>query len=191
VLEVTKLNDLKPLPITEFYLYQSKPHRQYEPLTAYSLSGKILRKFIEFNASLSQCKKWEHFSHDADIGVRGWGKTINEAFEMAATALTGVIADVKNINAAQSVTISCSAPDIEILFVDWLNTIIYHIETQSMLFSQFQVEIKDLQLNAILTGELIDREKHRPAVDVKGATFTELKVQQQNDLWVAQCVLDV
>ncbi len=60
-----------------------------------------------------------------------------------------------------------------------------------MLFSQFHVEINDLQLTATIQGESINREKHRPVVDIKGATFTELTVQQQNGLWFAQCVLDV
>lgn len=140
---------------------------------------------------LTNIIRWEHFSHDADIGVRGWGKTIAEAFEMTAMALIGVIADPKNIDPQKDITVSCSAPDIEILLVDWLNAIIFQIETKQMLFSQFHIEIKDLQLKAILKGEIIDRNKHRPVVDVKGATFTELKVQQQNELWFAQCVLDV
>ena len=30
---------------------------------------------------------WEHFSHDADVGIRGWGSTLAEAFEQAALAL--------------------------------------------------------------------------------------------------------
>lgn len=191
VLDGIKLNALQPLSIKEFYLYQSKPHRQYEPLIAYSLSGKIIRESSQMTATLPQTLKWEHFSHDADIGVRGWGKTIEEAFEMTAMALTGVIVEPRNINSQEIVAISCSAPDIEILLVDWLNAIIYQIETRQMLFSQFHVEIKDLQLNAILQGELINRNKHHPAVDVKGATFTELKVQLQNGLWFAQCVIDV
>ena len=32
--------------------------------------------------------RWEHFEHDADVGVRGWGNTRAEAFEQAAVAMT-------------------------------------------------------------------------------------------------------
>ena len=35
--------------------------------------------------------QWEHFPHDADVGVRGWGATAAEAFEQAAQALTAVV----------------------------------------------------------------------------------------------------
>ena len=34
---------------------------------------------------------WEHFAHDSDIGVRGRGATVAEAFAAAGVALTAVI----------------------------------------------------------------------------------------------------
>lgn len=136
-------------------------------------------------------KKWEHFSHAADIGVRGYGHSMAEAFEMGALALTGVVLDPNMVRPVEEVSISCSAPDPEILFADWLNAVIYEMETRHMLFSQFQVEIHNLKLHAIIKGEGIDRIRHRPVVDVKGATYTELKVFQQNHYWIAQCVVDV
>ena len=37
-------------------------------------------------------KRWEHFEHDADIGVRGIGASKADAFEQAALALTAVAA---------------------------------------------------------------------------------------------------
>jgi hypothetical protein len=36
---------------------------------------------------------WQHFAHDADIGVRGRGRTIAEPFEQTALALTAVRSD--------------------------------------------------------------------------------------------------
>lgn len=136
-------------------------------------------------------KHWSHFSHGADIGVRGTGSTLAEAFEMGALALTGVVTDSDKIKSIDEVHIHCSAPDAEILFADWLNAIIYEMETRKMLFSKFHVEIQDLKLQATIKGEKINRERHQPVVDVKGATYTELKVYQANNQWVAQCVVDV
>jgi SHS2 domain-containing protein len=37
--------------------------------------------------------RWEHYEHDADIGVRGYGATRAQAFEQAALALTAVVTD--------------------------------------------------------------------------------------------------
>lgn len=136
-------------------------------------------------------KRWSHFSHGADIGVRETGETLAEAFEMGALALTEVVTDPDKIKSIDEVHIRCSAPDAEILFADWLNAIIFEMETRKMLFSKFHVEIQDLKLQATIKGEKINRERHQPVVDVKGATYTELKVYQANNQWVAQCVVDV
>ena len=61
-----------------------------------------------------------------------------------------------------------------------------------MLFSRFQVQLRDGQLTGTAWGEPIDLARHAPAVEVKGATLTELRVEQRGpDFWVAQCVVDV
>jgi hypothetical protein len=48
---------------------------------------------------------WEHFPHDADVGVRGRGLTAAEAFEQAAQALTAVITHGE---------LSCGAGDMQL-----------------------------------------------------------------------------
>ncbi|MBI4525584.1 MAG: archease [Deltaproteobacteria bacterium] len=137
-------------------------------------------------------KGWEHFSHQADIGIRGIGLSKQEAFEQAATALTAVITNPHNVAAKKPLQISCEAPDDELLLVDWLNALIYEMATRKMLFGRFQVTIHGERLRAEIWGEKIDVARHQPAVEVKGATFTELKVRQDpTGTWIAQCVVDV
>lgn len=135
---------------------------------------------------------WEHFHHGADIGVRGRGDTLAAAFEQAAMGLTAVITDPNSVNAHERVEICCQATDSELLLTDWLNAIIYEMAVRRMLFSRFDVSIQAEQLHAIIWGETIDRKRHQPGVEVKGATYTELLVQQlPNGVWIAQCVVDV
>ncbi len=135
---------------------------------------------------------WEHFSHGADIGVRGIGATRGEAFEQAALAVTAAIADPAQIGADTVVEIRCEAPDDELLFADWLNALIFEMATRHLLFARFAVSLHDHALEAKAWGEPVDRLRHRPAVEVKGATYTALSVAQGGDgLWIAQCVVDV
>ena len=137
-------------------------------------------------------KRWEHFSHQADIGVRGFGASKEEAFEQAGLALTGVITEVNSLEPKDLVEVSCDAPNDELLLVDWLNAIVYEMATRKMLFGKFQVHFEADRLRASLWGQPIDVAKHQPAVEVKGATYTELKVQCGPDgTWIAQCVVDV
>ena len=135
---------------------------------------------------------WEHFAHDADIGVRGLGATRAEAFEQAALAVTAVITEPDGVAANEAIAIEAKAPDDDLLLVDWLNAVVYQMATRSMLFGRFAVKLEDHRLKATAWGEPVDRLRHRPAVEVKGATYTELSVEKRSDgQWIAQCVVDV
>lgn len=136
-------------------------------------------------------KKWEHFPHGADIGVRGIGQNIQEAFEMGACALTSLVAEAKEVKKVETVDIRCQAPNVEILFFDWINALIYEMATRNMVFGSFDVHIQNNKLSAKVSGEGIDINKHTSTVEPKGATMTELKVAHQGDHWIAQCIVDV
>ena len=136
--------------------------------------------------------RWEHFPHQSDIGVRGIGSTKEAAFEGAARAMTAVITDPDSVVPAQEVAIACEAPDDELLLVDWLNALVYEMATRKMLFSRFAVRINGHALHATAWGEPIEVARHQPAVEVKGATYTELSVKRdEQGRWIAQCVVDV
>ena len=140
----------------------------------------------------AQEERWEHFPHQADIGVRGIGSTKETAFEQAGLALTAVITEPKSVTPMQTVSITCEAPDDELLLVDWLNALVYEMATRKMLFSRFTVRFNDHSLHATAWGEPIEIARHQPAVEVKGATYTELSVKQdEGGRWIAQCVVDV
>ena len=88
--------------------------------------------------------------------------------------------------------IGCSAVDDELLLVDWLNCLLYEMDTRKMLFGRFEVRIEGNKLEAGAWGEKLDVSKHCPVVEVKAATYAELSVRQDEDgRWVAQCVVDV
>ncbi|MCX7155076.1 MAG: archease [Rhodocyclales bacterium] len=136
--------------------------------------------------------RWETFAHEADVGVRGSGATLAEAFAGAATAMTAAICDPARIAPHDAVIVDCTAPDEEMLLVDWLNALVYEMATRHMLFSRFEVTIEDHHLSAIAWGEPVDVAKHQPAAEVKGASFCELAVRHAPDgQWLAQCVVDV
>jgi len=136
--------------------------------------------------------RWEHFSHQADMGVRGVWPTLAQAFEQGALAMTALITDPAEVEPRFRVTVECEAPDAELLFAQWLNSIVYEMATRRMLFSKFEVTVGEGQrLKAVLWGERVDPHRHHPAVEVKGATYTDLRVANEGTHWVAQTVVDV
>lgn len=134
---------------------------------------------------------WRHFAHGADLGVTGEGRTPEEAFAKAALAMTHAVTDA-DVAPAIHVAVACEAPDIELLFVEWLNAIIYEMAVRQMLFGRFSVRIEGSRLRGELWGEAVDPMRHAPACEPKGATYTALHVGQDTDgLWRASCVVDV
>jgi SHS2 domain-containing protein len=139
----------------------------------------------------SQAPRWWHFEHAADIGVAGEGATLGEAFEQAACALTAVVTEAP-IRPRERVDVHCAAPNEELLFVDWLNALVYAMATRRLLFGEFEVATDGRRLDALAWGEPVDVLRHQPAVEVKGATYTALSVQcDERGRWRAQCVVDV
>lgn len=137
-------------------------------------------------------RNWEHFHHVADVGVRGFGNTMAEAFEQAAVAMTAVVTEPDSVREAECVSIACEAPNPEILLADWLNALVFEMATRHLLFSRFEVRIEGNDLTAKARGEPVDVTRHQPAAEVKGATLSELEVAQGSDgRWHAQCIVDV
>lgn len=156
--------------------------------------GNVLCRLMLLAYMPDEVKKtgWEHFPHQADIGIRGMGPTREHAFEQTAVALTAVITSPDSVVPDLKVEMSCRASDGELLLVDWLNCLLYEMATRKMLFSRFEVHIERDNLTAAAWGQKTDFSTHRPVVEVKAATYTALSVRQNKDgTWIAQCVVDV
>jgi len=135
---------------------------------------------------------WTHFSHDADMGVRGIGSTENEAFEEAAMAVAALTTDPSDVALEQELTLSCAAPDHEQLLVTFLDAVVYEMATRGMVFARFRVQIRKCHLHAAAWGEVRDDARHAVGIEVKGPTFTKLRVgSDKSGRFIAQCVVDV
>jgi len=135
---------------------------------------------------------WEHFEHGADVGVRGRGRTMEEAFARAACALCAIVVEPALVRPHVETRLACDAPDVELLLVGWLDAVIFEMSAHRMIFRDFRVAIRGPQLSGVALGEPIDDERHHPAVEIKGATHTLLRVARDADGgWTAQTVVDV
>lgn len=90
------------------------------------------------------------------------------------------------------VEVQCAEPDDELLLTAWLNALVFEMATRRLLFGRFQVQLDGQRLHGRAWGEPVDVARHEPAVEIKGATLTCLRVAcQDNGQWIAQCVVDV
>ncbi len=134
---------------------------------------------------------YETFEHEADIGIRGFGDSMEEAFENVARALYSVMVNVNKVTPKDKKVITIAAADRELLLIEWLNALLSVSDIDRMVFSKFEVKIIGASLTGVAWGEALDRDRHEAHVEVKGATFHMLSVREQDGRFVAQCVVDV
>ena len=138
---------------------------------------------------------FETFEHKADMGVRGVGKSREEAFGECAKAMFSVMVDLKGVEAKDEVEVKVTAYNLEQLLVEFLNELLYLRDVHEMVFSEFRVErIKRKQVGYALEGKASGEkigEKHEVNTEVKAATYSGLKVEKEGIVWKAQCIVDV
>lgn len=138
-------------------------------------------------------KKYETFEHTADIGIRGFGYTVEEAFENTAFGMFSIMyRRIDRVKPERAVKIKAEAYDLESLFVEWLNSLLSKSDVEEMVFCRFKVKL-DLnknKLEGMAWGEK-RRGEFEPSIEVKAATYSELKVEKRENIYMAQCVLDI
>lgn len=134
---------------------------------------------------------YETFEHEADIGIRGFGHSLEEAFENSAIALYSVMVNVDRVELMEKRTVRASAPDRELLLVEWLNGLLALSDIEHLVFSKFEVKIEGLSLTGTAWGEPLDHVRHEAHVEVKGATYHMLSIKEEQGRYRAQCVVDV
>ncbi len=138
---------------------------------------------------------FEFLDHEADIGIRGWGKTVEEAFENSAKAMFSVMVNLERVEPKEGIQVEVTAEDLDLLFIEWLNELLAQRDISEMIFSEFTVQISDkngeITLSGTAQGELLNSEKHEIRTEVKAATYFGLKSGKEKGSHYFQCVLDI
>ncbi|ALV63294.1 Archease [Thermococcus sp. 2319x1] len=140
-------------------------------------------------------KRWEHYEHTADIGIRGYGKTLEEAFEAVAIALFDVMVNVEKVEKREVREIEVEGEDLYSLLYNFLEELLILHDTEGLVFRDFEVKIEKTKegykLKAKAYGEKLS-EKHEPKEEVKAITYHDMEIKQlPNGEWMAQLVPDI
>lgn len=132
----------------------------------------------------------DYFAHDADTGIIGRGKTVEEAFIAAAKSTFMIMSDLSTIQPKKEISIEFQESDLEYALVTWLNALINESRIQGIMFCKFELKHDKDNWHGKGWGEDWNQIKTR-GVEVKGATLTQLSVKKTNHMWEAACVVDV
>lgn len=136
-------------------------------------------------------KSYEYFEATADIGLKAYGKDMNEAFENAGLAIFNIISDTSDIDALREIEFEVTSEDEVSLLYDYLEELLFYHEIEFMLFSDFHVKIdENLHLKAKIIGEEINWDKHERKSEIKAITFHKMEVRKTDHVEV-QAIVDL
>lgn len=126
------------------------------------------------------------------MGIRASGEDIEEAFEEAAKGMFSIITNVSKVEEGKEYEIEIKEDSMESLLVNFLSELIYLHEVNNLLFSDFEIEIKEegksKKLVATAFGEKIDLEKHEMDTAVKAVSYHDLSVDPDGTI---EILLDI
>ena len=136
--------------------------------------------------------RFELLEHPADVGFRAYADILPEVFAACAEALVSLILDASAVEPAQQIPISADGIDRESLLVNWLNEILYFVDSRRLAFIRFEItSFSATRIEATAFGERRDPQKHPARLIVKAVTYHQLKIRQTGDSWSADVYVDV
>ncbi len=128
--------------------------------------------------------KFEIIEHTADVGIKAFGKNVEEAFENAALGMFSIITDPEKVEEIGEYRIVNKALDLEELLVEFLSELLFIQQVKDVLFSKFEVKIEQqndsYQLTAKAFGEIYDDTKHEYVTEIKAVTRHILEVKNSD-----------
>ena len=135
-------------------------------------------------------KRFELIEHTADLGLAAYGRNLAEAFTSAAYGMFSIIAELDAVKEKLSRRIEVDGDDVESLLFEWLNSLLYYLDVETILFKRFDImEFEQGRLVAECYGEKYDPSRHQMKTGVKSATYHLLEVDRDKNR--VQVIFDV
>ena len=130
----------------------------------------------------------------ADCAIEIEGRDPGDVFETAAAALAQLMVDPATVAVTMDRRIALDAPQLDLLFYDWLSELIFLKDRDRQVFTRADVRIKGsgpFHLEAEVQGGIIDPERTALGADPKAVTFHQFTIEQVQNAWRARVVIDI
>lgn len=139
-------------------------------------------------------KKYELLDISGDVGLKIWGKTLEELFENAAEGMYSLITNARQIKEKKTIDFVTESSSLESLFVSWLNELIFHFDTYGFIGKAIKIDsfsLSKYRLNASVSGEDYNPQKHESKLLIKAATYHNLRIEKTGDIYKAEIIFDI
>jgi len=133
--------------------------------------------------------KYKFLEHTADIKFRAFGRNLDILFENIALAISEILSRGEKVEQSLKKEINIKSEDYESLLYDFIDELVYFLDTEQFLVSKAKVKIKGNELRATLYGD--DALRYKGLENIKAATYSEMYIKNKDKFWEAQIVVDV
>lgn len=122
-------------------------------------------------------KRYEFIEHTADIAIKAYGDTLEEAYAGAAEAMFDIITGGSTIEPQRHIYFSVESIDLEGLLVNFLSRLIVLHETEFLVLTDFTVSFSgECCLDVAACGEKYDLNLHGRGEHIKGVSYHMMEI---------------
>lgn len=135
---------------------------------------------------------FREIEHTADLGIEVTALSSRELFSAAAEALFALIADPAGIECRRRVQISATGKNLEELFHTWLCELLGSFNVGNFVAKECRItKFSETRVEGSLGGETLDLARHAFHTEIKGVTYHDFRVWEENGIWRARVIFDV
>ncbi len=131
--------------------------------------------------------------HTADVGVELVAPDLGTALERTAAAMFDLMSDLDRVEERRRVAVAVRGRDGDLpnLLVRWLSELLFVHESEHLLLCTFAItRLEEGVIEATVGGEPFDRSRHDPKVEIKAATYHELRIEEVGSGWAVRVIFD-
>ena len=125
--------------------------------------------------------------HATDAFLEVTAKDLKEAFSVTADAVINITLDQEKVEEKNQKEFSAHGKDLRYLLFSWLEEITFVLITEGFAISRIEFDILQndgYQIQAKAFGEPLDFKKHNFKVEIKAPTFYEMKIEQNDGVFM-------
>lgn len=141
---------------------------------------------------MTDAEGFDYFEVAADVGIRGWGPTLEAAFRQTGLAMFAVMVEPASVSERESREVRAQGDTRDTVLVNWLNDCLYLHDVEGFVARRIDLPIfEERRLHSLLWGEEVNPARHRLGTIVKAATYHQLTIRQVNGGWEIRVILDI
>jgi SHS2 domain-containing protein len=139
-------------------------------------------------------KRYEYIDHTADLKIRAYGKTLEEAFTNCAIAGFDFLVDTSKVKRKIEKKIFKTSKRLEALLYDFLEELLFLLDTECFLFCdvksmRIMKEEDECRLECVALGD--NCKEYETHGDIKAITYSEMKIEEKKGSAMIQLVFDI